>query len=130
MRDDRILRPSERVLQEALARCSLGRADHVDECAQRGGRLPSALIVKINALDGRRPPFENTYQLAVAQERFDESVERIGDSQPVERRLNRGFRAVDGQASANGNKLLGPVPFESPAPELAILGDAILDASV
>ncbi len=83
------------------------------------------LIVRINALDGRRPAVENTHQLAVAQERFDQGVESVGESQPIERRLNRGFRAVDGQTSANRNKLLAPVPFESPAPELAILGDAM-----
>jgi hypothetical protein len=50
---------SEWVFEWASARRSLGRADHVDECAQRGGRLPSAVIVEVNSFYAGRPAREN-----------------------------------------------------------------------
>src|SRR5260370_33727489 len=62
---------SEGVLEWTLARRrAAGRADHVDEGAQRGRDLPMPGIIEEQSFKRWRPVFQNADQLARAQERL------------------------------------------------------------
>jgi hypothetical protein len=87
-----------------------------------------APIVKISALEAWRQIGENTHQLV--EERFGQGVEDVGNLRPNERRAKRGLCVIDSLFPRTEIKLRGPVPFESPVPDLAILGDAMLEALV
>ena len=71
---------SEGVLEWTLARRrAAGRADHVDEGAQRGRDLPMPGIIEEQSFKRWRPVFQNADQLARAQERLGQSFDCVCD---------------------------------------------------
>ena len=78
------------ILERTLGRRrAAGRADHVNEGAQRGRDLPAPGIVEEQSLNQWRPVFQHADQLSRAQERLGQSFDRVRDPQPVNCRANR-----------------------------------------
>src|SRR5258707_14433151 len=122
---------SEGVLEWTLARRrAAGRADHVDEGAQRGRDLPMPGIIEEQSFKRWRPVFQNADQLARAQERLGQSLACVRDPQPVNGRANCPIGIVDHHSPVHRNPPRFAVALEQPHQYLAVGLPPIFNADV